>query len=236
MKVLLCNILILLLLTPGLSSAYEVLKFGVIGLRKEQHEFRIAQAILQEIAKKMDLQIELVTLPAKRATLMLKNGQLHAELARLSLYKDQVVDSIKIEEPFSSVPLYSYSLDQSIHIDDWSNLGAHKVVVVRGQAFIKTYLEKGTYSEVNSVQAALRFLQAQRADIYIGDVFTATTVLNSPEFKGTKIKRHSLPVASFDAHTFFSEKYPQYAKQYHKALRAIRKEGIYQEIVAKMLQ
>lgn len=115
-------------------------------------------------------------------------------------------------------------------VKSWDSLKPYKIVHVRGHIFIETYLNNHKTFAVNSAKAAFLFLKVKRADLYIEEILTATPILNSPEFDGSGIRRLEPPVAILNTYTFFSSKFPDYAKKYHEALVEIKKEGIYQKI------
>lgn len=161
---------------------------------------------------------------------MLRDGGIHAELTRVAAYNNKVPTAIKVEEPITSLPYHAYTLSKDIVIDGWDSLRSYKIVHVRGHIFIEPYLKNHSTFAVNSAKTAFLFLKAERADLYIEEILTANPILNSPELAGSGINRIDPPLAILNTYTFFSSKFPDYAKQYHKSLVEIKKEGIYKKI------
>lgn len=222
----------LFLLNSSASTAGESLIIGIAGVKTNERAFRIGKNILQEISKRMNVKIQLISLPAKRALIMLREGAIHAELTRVAAYKKKVPTAIKVEEPITSLPYHAYT-QKKIIVDGWDSLKPYKIVHVRGHIFIETYLTNHKTFAVNSAKTAFLFLKAKRADLYIEEILTSTPILNSPEFDDSGIKRLDPPLAILNTFTFFSSKFPDYAKKYHKALVGIKKEGIYQKIFSE---
>ncbi len=233
MKKLNCVILVVFLLNVSIAYAGEHIVIGIGNFDANDHVFRVGKNLLHEISKRMGVEIKLIPLPSERATYMLQHGKIHAELSRIDSYKNKVETAIKVEEPIASFPFHAYTLSQDIRIDGWDSLKPYKIVYVRGYVFPKIYLKNHNTHVVNSVKAAFAFIKSKRADLYIEEILTATSVLNSPDFDSTGIKRLEPPVTFLNTYTFFSSKYSDYAKSYHNALVEIKEKGIYQKILSE---
>lgn len=226
-------LIVLFLLNSNVSNAEENLIIGMGGVKTNERVFKIGENILWEISKRMGVKIQLISLPALRATKMLRKGEIHAELSRIAAYKKKILTAIKVSEPIASLPFHAYTLLQNFTVKGWRSLKPYEIVYIRGHTFVDTYLNNHKTYAVDSARAAFRFLKAKRTDIYVEDILTAAPILNSTEFNNSGIKRLEPPVAFLSTYTFFSSKYPDFAKSYYKALVEIKKEGIYQKIFSE---
>ena len=58
----------------------------------------------------MDVNIELKTIPIKRTILMLKTGEIHADLSRARSFEKHLPSAVRVEEPLVSYPLWVFSI------------------------------------------------------------------------------------------------------------------------------
>ena len=213
-----------------MSRATEGLIIGFVA-DKSERSYRIGDRLLQEISKKMQIKITLISLPGKRAVVLLREGKIHADLSRIAAFQKRVPEAIRIEEFLASTPYYVYSsLAESFPVDDWDSLKPYKIVTVRGLVFIDQYLSEHHTHKVGSMKAAFGFIKNKRADLYIENVLAASAFLQSDDFDSEGITRLEPAIAILKSYTFFSARYPNFAKKYQQALEAIKEEGIYQDV------
>lgn len=225
-------VIFLLLISGRMSFAEETLVMGVVTDESER-TFRIAENLLQEISKKMGVEIKLTSLPAKRAIVSLKNGKIHGEFSRIASYQDSVPGAIKVKEPITSLPLHVYTVSQNFKVNGWDSLEPYSIVTVRGYSFVDNYLRDHKTYAVGSAKFAFGFLKAERADLFISDHLTASSILDSPDFDSESIKKLEPPVTVLNTYTFFSPKHPDFVESYHKALVEVKEEGVYQRIITE---
>ncbi len=204
--------------------------FGLAGVTEQDRPFRLGTKVLNEISKKIGHEIELITLPIKRAKLMLENGQIDAELARIGEYADKSISFIKINEPIVKLPFYVYSMRKDIEVNKIKNFEALKVVTIRGQKFSQIYFKNFDLLFVNNIKSGFLFLYKGRADIFVVDGISSSTVMNSLEQEKLGIYRLEPPLAVVNGYTFFNTNNADIAQKFEKALKEIKQEGIYDNI------
>lgn len=221
-----CRILLLLsLFSTETTAATEKMIFGLVA-EKNNRVFALATNFLKVMSEKLAVDIELISLPGKRAAVWLQSGKIHADLSRIAAYQKRVPNSIKIPEPLLSVPYYAYSSQtDKIRVDGWDSLKPYKIVSIRGYALTDEYLKHHDTHKVGSIKAAFGFLQAKRAELFIIDLLSAETYFATAESKREGITKLEPPVALFNTYTFFSSKYPRMANRYHQALNEMKREG-----------
>ncbi len=164
---------------------------------------------------------------------MLEKGQINAELARVKQYANTSDSLIMVNEPIVKMPFYAYSINSDIKIkgiEDIENLKQLKIVTLRGQEFAKIDLKNLNLSFVDSVKSGFLFVYKGRADIFIANGISASTVINSLSQKKLGIHRLEPPLAVVNGYTFFSANNADIAKKYEAALIEIKREGIYDKI------
>ncbi len=210
--------------------------FGVAGITEQDRPFRLGTKVLKAISLKIGHEIELITLPHKRAKLMLEKGQIDAELARVKQYADTSDSLIIVNEPIVKFPFFAYSIDSDIKINgikDIENFKHLKIITLRGQEFAKVYLKDLNLSFVDSVKSAFLFLYKGRADIFIANGISTSTVLNSLEQEKLGINRLEPPLAVVNGYTFFNANNADIARKFEIALKEIKQEGIYDKIFSE---
>ncbi len=210
--------------------AQPSLTFSLVHDNPNDRIFKMGEKLLNEIGKRMKVDVRLLHLPAKRAEQLLKEGKIDADLSRVALYHKVASSAIKVPEPILSVPLYAYSATQSFKVAGWESLKKHKVVKVRGRVFFDNYLAEHNAYSVASHKMAFQFLQAKRADIFVCSRQIADIILDSPEFKANPPRRLEPAVINKFTHTYFAPHLVDEAKAFEQALIAIKAEGLYDKI------
>lgn len=205
---------------------------AIIGVEPDKWGYRASEQLLLAISKKLGITIELIPLPAKRATLWLKNGKIHGELGRLAIYSEVVPSAIKVPEPIITLPYYAYTNITGFMFTGLDSLKGHRIVTIRGFALANIILKDFETYQVASMMDAFEFIKANRAEFFIGNPMFAEEILNDKAFYPAGIRRLEPPVATWSSYTFFSGAFPQLAEDYHHALVELKDSGRYQKILA----
>ncbi|EPJ53477.1 MAG: hypothetical protein OFPI_10480 [Osedax symbiont Rs2] len=209
------------------SFAAEKMIVAINDIHESSQTFKQSKALLQQIAKKMGLEIELKVFPPKRAELMLRVGAIHAELYRTTSYGLSNPEAIKVNEPIAETPFNAYTTIENSNIKDWESLKPYKIVTIRGFAFVNKYLSDHNTHAVNTIEQAVRFLHAKKADVFVSDPFSIRETLQSTKLESTSIHKIYPPMTTLKVYTYFSAIYPRLAKRFSKALSEVKKENVY---------
>lgn len=230
------KIILLALLTcfTILKASASPINIGFSGVEPDNRSFRVAQRVVAEVGRRMQREITLLSLPAKRATAMLRRGEIHAEVSRVADYKRRVKNAIQLKPIISTLPLYVYSNKHQFTVDGWQSLAPYTALTIRGWVFVNQNLAKHNVRtiEADSPKQALHLLQASRADILILSRIDAEGALKALHYNHPQLKRLSAPVALQNSYTFFSGHYPAIAAVYEKHLLDIINEGLLAAIVS----
>ncbi|MFT5521115.1 MAG: polar amino acid transport system substrate-binding protein [Enterobacterales bacterium] len=215
----------------SVTFANETLIFSMNAKSINDEPYIIGKKIANEISKVMGLDINLIVLPGKRATLMLNNGKIHAELARAATYQKYVPDTIRVDEPIVSVPYYIYTNLPDNNFNNWEDLFPYKTAIIRGLIFVNDNLPVSNTLEVSSSTQAFNLLNKGRVDLFITNIYDANSALSQLNITEKNFRRIETVFKSNSLYTYFSPKYPKYAEKYKKALIEIKKQGIINKIM-----
>ena len=202
----------------------------------DSQAFLTADKLVQQISLTMATPIKLIYLPAKRATLLLSSGEIHAELARIPSYQQSIPLAIKVPEPIFQTPYFAYTVSTDFKVNGWQSLKPYKIVTVRGRTFVDEFLSTHRTEKVDSTKAALRFLQAGRADIFIAIPYNVELYLNQKGSEFSNLRKLYPAVAHFNLYTFFAEDYSELARDFNRALIKLKEDGQYQAIVTSKVR
>ncbi len=222
-----------LILFSSVSNAKEEIVFST-SLSEDHEVFALAEEMLKVISSRIGEQIKLISIPGKRSALLLKNHQIHAELARISEYAKKVPFAIKVSEPVIELSRYVYSIDHDFAVKGWASLKPYHAVTVRGSWIINIYMKEHRISKVDSMSSAFQFLKSGRADVFVSNSILADKFLAETELELSGIVRLEPAVHLSKEFTFFAEGYIDLAARYEAALRSMKDDGSYQAILAKM--
>lgn len=222
-----------LMLPSHFSQAEDDIVFSTI-LPENSALFKVAEEMLTEIAHRMDETIKLISVPAKRSTVLLKNNDIHAELIRIEGYEKKVPFAIKVSESLIEVAQYAYSLNQDISINGWKSLKSYHSVALRGTWAIETHMSGNNVTWVDSMGSAFKFLKLGRADILVENSLRVNHFLASTNIDVSGIHRLEPAIYSAKNYTFFAQAYPALALRYEVALRAMKADGSYQAVLSKL--
>lgn len=107
------------LLNSSASNTEERLIIGIAGVKTNERSFRIGKNILQEISKRMNVEIQLISLPAERALIMLREGEIHAEFTRVAAYKKNFLLQLKWRNQLRHSPIMHILYQKTL----WSRAG-----------------------------------------------------------------------------------------------------------------
>ncbi|NRA18833.1 MAG: transporter substrate-binding domain-containing protein [Oceanospirillaceae bacterium] len=210
--------------------AVEKMTVALVGVHINGPVFRIANEVLQQIAKKMDVKIELKALPASRAALLLSRGSIHADFSRIPSFSLSNPTAIRVKEPVTEISWYAYSLLDDMKITGWESLKPYKIVIVRGLVFKEKYLKNYNVHVVNTLKQAVKYLLVNRADILISNPLSIGNLSVFRYRNGSSIQKSTHPLVKTKTYTFFSSHYPVLARKFNEALIEVKKEHVYRQL------
>ena len=198
--------------------------------KKGEPVFRMAEELVAEIARRMGVTIELISLPVNRAAHALASGEIDAELSRIRDYGKDRPDVIRVEETIARISYHAYALKPYDDLDGWQSLKPFRVVHRMGMQFVKEYLVGMDIHALNSTESGLTFILRDRADLYIETPALVEPLLQTrPEYRD--IRRIDPAIAWFDTFTYFSPQRAAMAERYLQALQSMKADGSYEALL-----
>lgn len=145
--------------------------------------------LLTEIYSRIGITLEIKDLPAKRASSTANSGEIDGELIRIYDYANISPYLIRISTPYTFFELSCFYIDDSILIEDWSDLDQFIIGKVRGIKVIDDNLSgKGLVKEVNTDIQLFKMLKSGRIDIAISSSLEGRLRANELELFNIKTK------------------------------------------------
>jgi ABC-type amino acid transport substrate-binding protein len=182
-------------------------------------------------------EIETVVYPLKRAAVMANSGDIDGELLRTMQYADSAPNLIRVEESPISIMFSACAADPTIKVDNWESLKGSNLRVdyrrgaVQIQMQLAQYLPQENISEVNDPLNAMKKLLAGRSDLYVDADEGIQPLLQTDEFKG-KI-HHAGVIQEIPLYAYLHNKHADLVPKLEAALKAMKEEGLIEELKAK---
>lgn len=224
---------LLMCLFSSFSQAEEDIIFAV-DFSSDHKLFNIGEQVLEEISKRVGEPMKLISVPAKRSSILLKKKEIDAELARIGEYEEKVSFAIKVVEPIVEVSQHAYSYNLDIVVNSWESLRPYRIVALRGSWIVETYMPDHEVVWVGSMDAAFKFLMRGRADLFIAPSARTDMFLTSFGDRSKDIRRLEPAVHLTQDFTFFNPEYSKLALRYEEALKAMKADGSYKSILSQV--
>jgi len=215
-------------------TASEPLKIAVGGIEEGTDSFRIAQSIASEIGVRSGTEINLIAIPAKRATEYLLSGEIDGDLSRIEGFGEEIPWLIRVSEPIAMFPYYAYSKERNIQIDGWNSIKRYKVAYIEDSAVIEAMLGPETTNlySFSSAEAGLNFVASGRADIFVHIPFAIEPLLKKESMKNKGIKA-LLPAVDFlPIYLHLLPKHKELAEKIAYELKIMKEDQTYFKIMS----
>ena len=234
-KYLLAIFICLLALSSAVTA--ESLRISILAAPKESVGFKTAKLMALEIGQRMGVEIILLPLPGKRSTEYLKAGKIDGDWSRVDGFGKEMPSLIKVVEPMSTQPFFAYAT-KDIKIDGWQSLKSYRVVYLRGWTIVGRKLNalQSKLYPVDDVAIGLSLIMANRADVLIHVPYVMRALLKGDKYKHSGVKAQKPALAYFNLHTYLLKKHEKWATSMSQAIKAIKKEGIYDRIIFGEIQ
>lgn len=112
------NIILFLLISISSLNA-EVFTFVSV-LDFERPNAKLCKLVIKEACRRNGIETFFEVYPNKRATIMMKNGEVDGDILRVGTFKAE--NYVRIEEVIYRAPFVTYSLDKNVKITSWEDL------------------------------------------------------------------------------------------------------------------
>ena len=232
MKKMICLLVIIMFSVPVYAEKLNMM----VGIEENTEGFSATKRILDVISERINVKFNLTSVPSGRANVILESsyGAYAGELVVSEGRKIKNPDIIKVAEPWYQTSIVAIALNKAIKIKGWESLKGYKLIHLRGWSAVEVPLKKFnlTSKPIDSTKAALYFLLAKRADIFLVVPIVVEKALNQPIFKNKDFIILKPAVGLINFHTYFFKQHSLIAHKFNNALKAIKKDGSYMRALA----
>ena len=193
-------------------------------------EAKWVELIYQTAFARLGRKVQLLVVPAARASLMADAGKVDGEAGRVANYGDQHPNLIRVEEPILAGDLAVFATTAQPHIREWSDLDDTELRVeyYRGiflaDQKLHEHIRPENLSDSSNPVNSLRKLLRNRIDLYIDSSFIINPLLITPEFIGQPIAQIATLETTINF-GFLHKRHKALATQLAIELRHLKQEG-----------
>lgn len=191
-----------------------------------------SRQVYTEIFRRMDLKVEFKQYPAKRASMEAEAGNVDGELGRPYQYLSGHTNLIRVEETVFFLNFYVFTAQTSIpELNGWDSLKGknYRVGYIRGIRTVESNLPKvvgkENLSDVTEPAQGLKQLISGRTDLFVDEESGVLTLLQTPEFKESKIRSVGL-MESSPLYPYLHKKHAALAPKMAEVIKAMKTEGL----------
>lgn len=203
-----------------------------------QHLFY--QKIYTQAFAKLGYEFDFIVAPNKRCSYLLQSGQVDGEPQRIKSYEQQLENIIHVDEPIFVNRNIIVGRTGSAKIERLAQLQQKNIHVdyARGSLWSEQHLRDVLPSThihaVDSFRQGLIKTKYGRTDYFLGLETPTIEVLNSPEFKDSKLTVLGI-VGQNNSYPYFHQKHKDLAQQMATILQDMKKSGEYDAILYSVL-
>ena len=193
-------------------------------------EAKWVELIYQTAFARLGRKVQLLVVPAARASLMADAGKVDGEAGRVANYGEQHPNLIRVEEPILAGDLAVFATTAQPHIREWSDLDDTELRVeyYRGiflaDQKLHEHIRPENLSDSSNPVNSLRKLLRNRIDLYIDSSFIINPLLITPEFIGQPIAQIATLETTINF-GFLHKRHKALATQLAIELRHLKQEG-----------
>lgn len=223
-------VLAFLFQSGGKVAAEQPVVMGIIQSKSDYYG-RLVSLIYDEAFRRIGRKLEINYYPAKRSSLLVKEGEIDGDLARTKSFLQEHPHLIPVTESPLTIRIMAFTNSPTLKISGWQDLKqtGYRVDYLRGSALIEQKLEKGELlapiSLVNDWTLGLRKLFADRSDIFVEFEGGVRFAMTRSEFQG-KTLFVAGQLDEFTVHAFLQPEHKELAAKLSLVLKDMRQEGL----------
>lgn len=188
-----------------------------------------------EVFRRMGLKVEFKQYPAKRASMEAEAGNVDGELGRPYDYLSEHTNLIRVEESLFPLTFSAFTVQIPIpELNGWESLKGtnYRVGYIRGvrttESNLPNVIGKENLSDVTEPAQGLKQLISGRIDLFVDEESGILTLLNSPEFKDSKIRSAGI-MGSVHLYPYLHKKHADLAPKMAEVIKAVKAEGLVEQ-------
>ena len=192
-----------------------------------------ADLIATEAFRRLGIELRLVVLPPERGLLNANAGIDDGELSRIAGLDAQYPNLIRVPEKFIDWEFVAFSKDPALAMD-WPAIRGRAVGHIKGWKIYEQQLAGAAHvtTAVDDEQL-FRLLDAGRVDTALYERWLGLALIKAQGLQG--IRAHQPPLATREMFIYLHKRHAALVPKLAEALRALKKEGFYQQAYRKTL-
>ena len=220
---------------PALSqTAAETVKPFIMTVDGEPTTYgsRWVTLIFTEVFKRLGVPLRLENYTLARRAALVEEGSADGETSRVYAYGNHHPHLVRVEESLVDLSFALYSANPAVRLERLEDLRASSYLVEyrRGILLCETTLKQAVpaerISDVPTQQQGLKKLLAGRTDLYCDLEAYVRQELQSPEFKGTSIRKAISVGNAVPTYPYLHKKHAALAPRMAAVIRQMKAEGL----------
>lgn len=190
-----------------------------------------AEAVYREALADLGVQIEVVPLPTKRASVLLASGEVDGDLHRSRAYGLEHPELVRVEQSHFAVRFAAYSKLPQVRVSQsWDSFADSpwRVDYILGAVTPGKELGRRVpaqrLSTLKSVAQGLRKLEVGRSDVLVALDLSVDPVLDTPEFQLSGIRKAGV-LEKVDGYLYLQKKHAWLAPALAQILARMKRDG-----------
>jgi len=218
--------------SPALKDNTFVMAF----IRPETHYFgKLQRLVYTEVFRRLRIKAEFRNYPAKRVSAEADAGNVDGETTRPYQYAAEHPNLIRVEEFLFNVNFSAFAVQDSVpKLKGWDSLKGttYRVEYRRGTNICEINLPKvvnrENISDITEPDQGLKKLVSGRTDVFIDEESGILTLLQTPDFKDSKIRLAGL-MESFPVYPYLHKKHASLVPKMAEVIKAMKTEGLIEQ-------
>jgi len=197
-------------------------------------EIILFRGLVEEICGRLDIDVQMLSLPWARSIDEMNEGKLDAEGPRNPTVEKNYPDIVRVPEVFFTNDLVAFSRDSNIRLSGWDSLRPYRVAYVRGWKIYENNVKEVKKLDIlDSEKALFKFLDAGRTDVALAARILGFKIIHDLNLKGIVVVEPPLIVKKM--YLYMNKKHTKLAQVMAETLQGMKRDGTYQRIYNKTL-
>jgi polar amino acid transport system substrate-binding protein len=199
----------------------------------------VGSAILEVIYKRLELAVEFVDMPAKRALVESSQGRVDGEVQRVLDVGREYPSLLAVQPPINYIEPAAFVTRVDVAVTGWSSLAPFSIGIVRGVGSS----ERGTrgmarVEAVTTIDQLMEILASDRIDVAVSDRFSGLLVIKRHHLE-TRIRTLAPVLEHIPLYHFLNERHRELVPRVGRIIQAMAASGelerLREEITTRMI-
>jgi polar amino acid transport system substrate-binding protein len=189
--------------------------------------------LVEEIFKRLNIEIKLVWLPAKRALTSTNDGVYDGNIARTRAVEKKFTNLIRVPEKVFDYEFMAYSKNPSITLPDWASLKPYVVGIINGWQIVeRNVADARLVTRANDYEQLFKLLDKGRVEIAILDRAMGSWKLKQ---LGLDIYPIEPPIIKQPMFIYLNRKHESLVPEIARVVAEMKQDGTFTAIYEKAL-